>query len=181
MSNFIHQQFLEDVSICDRIVEFYKANPNKEPGRTTNGVDINCKDSTDCIFNGDLFTKYSAELQIVVNSYIQKYSACNLYAPWTIVEDVNVQHYAPYGGFKEWHTERLSMVSSVAARHLVFMTYLNDVTDQGGTEFMHQEITVAAEKGKTVIWPCDWTHTHRGVVSPTQEKFIVTGWFSFTA
>jgi hypothetical protein len=59
------------------------------------------------------------------------------------------------------------------------MTYLNDVTDGGGTEFFHQNITTTAVKGKTLIWPSDWTFTHRGQVSPTQDKYIITGWFSF--
>jgi len=39
---------------------------------------------------------------------------------------------------------------------------------------------VQPRKGLTLIWPADWTHHHRGVVSPTQEKYIITGWFSFT-
>jgi hypothetical protein len=59
------------------------------------------------------------------------------------------------------------------------MTYLNTVTDQGGTEFLHQNLTVNAEQGKTLIWPADWTYTHRGVISPTQEKYIITGWFNY--
>ena len=59
------------------------------------------------------------------------------------------------------------------------MTYLNDVEDCGETKFKLQNLKVKAEKGKTVIWPADWTHTHCGVVAPTQEKYIVTGWFSF--
>ena len=33
--------------------------------------------------------------------------------------------------------------------------------------------------GKILCWPCDWTHTHRGIVSPTETKYILTGWFSF--
>ena len=59
------------------------------------------------------------------------------------------------------------------------MTYLNDVRDGGETEFFHQNLRVAARRGLTLIWPADWTHTHRGIVSPTEEKIIVTGWFSF--
>ena len=59
------------------------------------------------------------------------------------------------------------------------MTYLNDIDDGGGTEFKLQEMKVKAEKGKTIIWPSDWTHTHRGIVSPSKEKYIVTGWWSF--
>ena len=56
------------------------------------------------------------------------------------------------------------------------MTYLNDVTDAGGTEFCHQNLIVQPKKGLTLIWPADWTFTHRGVPSPTQEKIITTGW-----
>jgi hypothetical protein len=39
---------------------------------------------------------------------------------------------------------------------------------------------VQPKKGLTLIWPADWTFTHRGVPSPTQEKIITTGWFNFT-
>ena len=34
-------------------------------------------------------------------------------------------------------------------------------------------------KGLTLIWPADWTHVHRGIVSASEEKYIITGWFSF--
>lgn len=57
------------------------------------------------------------------------------------------------------------------------MTYLNDVVD-GGTHFKYFNHTEKATKGKTIIWPADWTHTHRGQISNTQEKIIATGWFS---
>ena len=59
------------------------------------------------------------------------------------------------------------------------MTYLNDVNDGGETEFIHQGMQIHPEKGKTLIWPADWTHTHRGIPSPTETKYIVTGWFNF--
>ena len=56
------------------------------------------------------------------------------------------------------------------------MLYLNDVFDKGGTEFKDQKVTASAQKGKLLIWPADWMHTHRGVTSPTEEKWIATGW-----
>ena len=46
------------------------------------------------------------------------------------------------------------------------MTYLNDVNDYGETEFYYQKLKIKPEKGKTVIWCADWTHTHRGISSP---------------
>ena len=41
-----------------------------------------------------------------------------------------------------------------------------------------KKIKVKPEKGLTLIWPADWTFTHRGIPSP-QEQYIVTGWLSF--
>ena len=58
------------------------------------------------------------------------------------------------------------------------MTYLNSVED-GGTEFKYQNLITPAKKGLTLIWPAQWTHTHRGQISGTKEKYIVTGWFNF--
>ena len=59
------------------------------------------------------------------------------------------------------------------------MTYLNDVDDGGETEFYYQKLKVKPRKGLTLIWPADWTHTHRGLSSPTQEKYIITGWLNY--
>jgi hypothetical protein len=90
------------------------------------------------------------------------------------------RYYPPSGGYKTYHTERTGRGEPEGSRHLVFMTYLNDVDDGGGTEFYHQgPLVVQPKKGLTLIWPADWTFTHRGVPSPTQEKAIVTGWFNF--
>ena len=58
------------------------------------------------------------------------------------------------------------------------MTYLNTV-ENAGTEFKYQKLKTNAVKGKTVIWPATWTHTHKGIVSDKKEKIIITGWFSF--
>ena len=56
---------------------------------------------------------------------------------------------------------------------------MNDVTDGGETEFFFQNIKVKPEKGKTLIWPTDFTHMHRGITSHSQDKYIATGWFNY--
>ena len=86
----------------------------------------------------------------------------------------NIQHYKPNGGYKAWHFERHH---NEQLRIFAFMTYLNDVPD-GGTEFLYQDLTLKAKKGDTVIWPAEWTHTHKSQISTTHEKYIATGWFS---
>jgi hypothetical protein len=59
------------------------------------------------------------------------------------------------------------------------MTYLNDVTDGGETGFFYQDVKIKPQKGLTLIWPADWTFTHRGQISQTSEKMVVTGWLRY--
>jgi len=122
---------------------------------------------------------YLSELKICMDKYAKDYphSAEHLSQ---IKEGINLQYYPPGGGYPNLHCERSGSAQPYINRHLVFMTYLNTVTDKGGTYFKHQDTKINAVKGKTVIWPSDWTHMHQGVVSPTQEKYIMTGWISHT-
>ena len=59
------------------------------------------------------------------------------------------------------------------------MVYLNTVKDGGETQFYFQDHKEKAEQGKLLIWPVDWTHLHRGIPSPTENKYIFTGWYTF--
>ena len=59
------------------------------------------------------------------------------------------------------------------------MSYLNDVEDGGATTFTQQNIEITPEKGKTMIWPAEWTHAHAGNLVNAGEKYIITGWMHF--
>jgi hypothetical protein len=190
VNNFILQEYLQDLSICDDLIKIHKLSKNKTSGSVGLNkriVDPSKKLSTDVGFNPNeilqniTLKKYFDELHNIANLYIEKYPMCDKYSPWGIDEVFNIQHYKPNEGYFIWHTERTSSVSKNCNRHLVFMTYLNDVYNQGETEFYHQKLKVQPKKGLTLIWPADWTHTHRGITSPTEEKYIITGWFNFTS
>ena len=112
-------------------------------------------------------------LQEILNLYVKEYPEVERLDKFN-VEDVNLQWYPGKGGFKTWHYERGTKGNM--NRVLVFMTYLNDV-ENGGTHFKYQDITTPAIKGLTVIWPPDWTHTHKGQISD-DKKIIATGWFT---
>lgn len=178
--NFILGYYDND-DICDELIKYHNESESF-PGRIASGlIDRSVKNSSDVTLeNIELYKKYVyGYLQPKLDRYIETYNFVNKYAPWTIYEEVLVQHYHPGQGFYEWHTERCTGKFPAAARHLVFMTYLNDVPD-GGTEFYYQGIKIKAEKGLTLFWPSDWTFTHRGIISSTKEKYICTGWYSFT-
>ena len=181
--NFIRGYYLDDESICDELIDYHKKDPQRHPGVVFNKGQMRVvkdyKDSIDSILRDPLAVKYFQNLQYCVDAYIQEYPWCARGTNWRVQETVNIQYYPPGGGYPAWHTEREQMNPPYCHRHLVFMTYLNDVTDQGETEFFHQKIKIKPEKGLTFIWPSDWTFYHRGVISPTQEKYIITGWFSY--
>ena len=123
--------------------------------------------------------EYKEQLYKAIEKYVEKYPHMKDNAQFALGENYNLQNYPVGGGFKIWHFENdFRSKSHNAHRCLVFMTYLNDVED-GGTEFKYQKIISPAKKGLTLIWPAYWTHTHRGVVSKTKEKTIVTGWIKY--
>lgn len=177
--NFIMGWYMEDTSFCDEVLNVFENATNKEPGRSGVGLDKSIKDSIDVTIDPESIDRihYGTVLKQCADLYYEKYkwSACCGYA---LNQQFNIQYYPPNGGYKMWHSERGSAEMPYVSRHLVWMTYLNDVTDGGGTEFYHQNIIIPARKGLTLIWPVDWTFVHRGQISPTQEKTIVTGWFN---
>lgn len=180
---FICGWYNRDLSMCDRLLDYYHESDIKGRGKNLeiNGkstVDNFVKKSIDCpVVDNTLKSDYISYLQQSVNLYIEKYPFSNQYLPWTIIESFQIQHYLPGDSFDIWHTER--GVSNTMLRHLVFMTYLNDVKQGGETEFFHQNLKIKPEKGLTLIWPSDWTFTHKGLPAYNEEKFIVTGWFSY--
>ena len=50
-------------------------------------------------------------------------------------------------------------------------------TNYFGSKYNEQTmLKLKPAEGKLVIWPSDFTHPHRGIVSLDEEKYIVTGW-----
>ena len=170
---------------CDQVLDFF--NDNKlfhEPGAIVIGADKN-KDvevkkctQLDVVPNAEELSLYNMHLQSILDSYRQKYGWVDDVNYYKIVENMSIQHYKSGEGFYKWHMENTGY-SHTVNRHLVFMTYLNNI-ENAGTEFYYfPDLNIQAEKGLTLIWPAGWTHTHRGVVSNVDEKYIITGWFSF--
>ena len=171
--NFIYSEMIPE-EICDKLVDFFNNNterqePDKLIGKKSIEIVLTEKDN--------IFLEYNYYLSKVLNNYLEKYKYSNSVAKFKTSPTIKIQHYKPGEGFGVYHFEN-DGYEEVLRRHLVFMTYLNDVKD-GGTEFLYQNVTTKSIKGNTIIWPATWTHTHRGQISNTKEKYIITGWFNF--
>lgn len=98
------------------------------------------------------------------------------------VGNVNLQKYLEgTGGYHHWHSEIYPQNASCETLHrvLLWQFYLNDVADGGETEFLYQARKVEARKGRLIIAPAGFTHTHKGHVSRSGDKYIATSWILF--
>jgi hypothetical protein len=183
-NSFIMGEYIPH-ELCDELLNYF--NYNKKylqkgiVGQEDPQVDKDIKDSIELNISPGNFDgvigEYRKNLDKITQLYIKKYEPCIDTEKWGLFTNYNFQKYEIGGGFKKWHFENQGY-SSCVRRHLVFMTYLNDVED-GGTEFYYQNLKTKAEKGLTLLWPAGFTHTHRGIISQTKEKYIITGWYSF--
>jgi prolyl 4-hydroxylase len=184
--HFIGSWNIEQNSLCDELVSFFAAHEEKqEPGQSAGGVNLEAKNSIDISVNPrdlDLpeykpVKEYINCLYACYEEYLKEFPFLASTMPRTNIGSFNIQKYLPGGHFKLPHTERTSIQNSF--RVLAFMTYLNDVEDGGSTTFVHQNMEVQPERGKTLIWPAEWTHAHLGNIVNSGEKYIITGWMHF--
>ena len=183
-NNFINQYYLSDSSICDDLIKLFKNSKNKSVGEMEKGINKKIKDSTDILLRdtdisqSKTLIKYFEELSKIVDLYKNKYKSCNTRVPtWGLEPAFRIQKYKPSQAFHGWHCEKGSV--GTAIRHLVWMTYLNDIKKGGETEWYYQKLKVKPKKGLTVIWPSEWTFTHKGHTTVDEDKYIITGWYEF--
>ena len=181
--NFIVCWDLENKTLCDEIVTFFQSNKNLyKEGVTTLGKNIEAKKTTDITIapkdlekpKFEIFKKYFNELHKCYVDYQQQWPFVKSIFSSVDIGVFNIQKYNPGDHFSHLHCERTSLNS--LHRLFAFMTYLNDVEDGGKTNFNYYGIQVKPEKGKTLIWPAEWTHAHTGEVLKSGIKYIVTGW-----
>lgn len=184
--NFIGSWGIEPLSLCDDLVSFFETHQaNQTKGQTASGLNTESKNSIDLAIRPRDLEQADHE---PVKNYIEALFECykDYLEQWPFLGGIlsnveigsfNLQKYEPGGHFMKLHSERTTIDTS--HRVLAWMTYLNDVADGGATHFEHQGLDVKPERGKTLIWPGEWTHAHRGNVVNSGVKYIITGWMHF--
>ena len=167
-------------NICSALIDLFHKNPKHHKQGVIGGpynVNIENKDSIDLgihpNYTDPAFENYKKSLKQCVELYENKYPELKEWNAYGMTEGANIQYYRPGAGYFAEHCERTSKNEN---RCLVWMTYLTDTPD-AGTHFKYQNITTPCKKGLTLLFPSDWTHTHKGEKS-NQHKAIVTGWLN---
>ena len=177
-STFVMPFEMKDTDICDDIIKYYENDVYYKHKGYSVGEGEGKKSTDVNVFytcNHPAIIEYKNMIADFVRTYFEWYNIDM--SALEMGDAFNIQHYKPGEGFSVEHYERTS--SMYYERVLVFMTYLNTVEDGGGTHFRFQNLTTKAKKGLTLLWPSEFTHIHNGIISPTEHKYISTGWFSF--
>ena len=181
--NFIGIWDLKEPVLCKNIIQFFEKNQaNQIQGGTASGVDLSKKNSLDMeikpkeldLKSHQFLKNYIKKLYECYSDYLEQWPFLKEAFPNLNIGAFNIQKYNPGGHFSKVHSERTDMSS--LHRIFAFMTYLNDDFKGGNTSFTHQGIDIKPVLGKTLIWPAEWTHAHKGNIVKSGTKYIVTGW-----
>ena len=155
---------------CNKLIEFYKSNYKR----------VNRNNYYTCV-NFNPYTQFfEKKIGLAVRGWRDKYPYLfNMIYTWQLDDYSNIQKYNPgqyYSGLHCEHSPRQQSLRRIGA----WMIYLNTIKKGGGTEFPSQKKVIKPIQGDCYIWPAGWTHPHRGVPAPEEEKYIITGWISYT-
>jgi len=174
---YIEENALSE-EVCDKIIdEFHQNTWFHRPGRTMGSTTEDTpKISTDCsVVDFYNHQELYGAIDKGIRKYIKDFPLCTNAQTIDISLPFNIQWYKPGEGFFKWHHEYHTQNNRV----LAWMLNLNTVKNGGQTEFRDQDFKLEAKAGQLTIWPAYFTHVHRGIVAPEEDKYIATGWFHF--
>ena len=164
-------------SFCNNVIQKFELDDRKRQGQVGSGVRLEIKRSCDLSITGkedwvsydeaffkSLNNALKEYLRFIPEEYIQ-FKALGRFEDDT---GYQIQKTQP-GDYYIWHHDQTK------TRLVTFIWYLNDVKDDGYTEFI-DGTRIQPEAGKLIIFPATWDFLHRGVSPKTETKYICTGW-----
>ena len=94
-----------------------------------------------------------------------------------MVYEMKIQKTKPGEGYHVWHWEQMSR--SDVTRFMVIKVFLNDVEEGGETEWLYYPRRIKAKQGTLLIFPGNYTHTHRGNQPLNGSKYTINTWLEF--
>ena len=164
-------------SFCNNVIQKFELDDRKRQGQVGSGVRLDIKRSCDLSITGkEDWESYDEAFFKSLNNALKEYLK---FIPQEFIEfkalsrfeddtGYQIQKTQP-GDYYIWHHDQTK------TRLVTFIWYLNDVKDDGYTEFI-DGTRIQPEAGKLIIFPATWDFLHRGVSPKTETKYICTGW-----
>ncbi len=167
--------------VCQAIIETFERDPRRRSSVTAAGVVETGRSGTMIDMAGhpdwaELKTIVTNKAVSCLHDYAKRFSSIELILTR---EEISltppmVERLDPGQGFA-WHID--SGPLGTARRFLSALTYLNDVTEGGATEFPLQGTALKPRQGTMVIFPPYWLFPHRGAPPVKDIKYKMTCYF----
>ena len=177
-SDFIYiQKDALPKSFCDNVIQKFELDDRKRQGQVGSGVRLEIKRSCDLSITGKedwesydqaFFKSLNDALKEYLRFIPEEYLQSRALGRFEDDTGYQIQKTQP-GDYYIWHHDQTK------TRLVTFIWYLNDVKDDGYTEFI-DGTRIQPEAGKLIIFPATWDFLHRGVSPKTETKYICTGW-----
>ena len=174
---------------CDAVIDFFESNKERQFAGTTGAqqtsdpkrkIDTELRLHLRELIEDERLEPVAKALYNAWEEYCQTYPFLGKIHGWKVDSTFKIQRYNPNEAYFAEHCENGGEIDGFGERRLIaLMVYLNTVTDGGQTHFPTQNISFSPKVGDVLMWPAYWTHPHHGIPSPTQTKYIITGWYVF--
>jgi len=178
-----------DPKFCQDAIDYYESQVEQGYGvsrQLSDNVSRLKKETTTVWFNQDqVHTRNNAHLHQHILAtiwkdcfpyYAEKYPVLEESAK-LFIYSMKIQKTEVGQGYHQWHYE--SSNAAECSRVLNVQIFLNDVEQGGETEFLSLATRVPPTQGTVLIYPCAFTHAHRGNPPLSNAKYIMNGWIEF--
>lgn len=175
---------------CDDVVKYFEYLKDATltcDRQSVEGVERLKKEDETYFFQDEMVKEYQLHNTNILREANYAFSAC-LNAYFNTYDALHSTNYGVYsyrlqktkvgGGYHVWHHERGNLENE--HRFLSFILYLNDVDEGGETEFHYYPRRVQPKAGRVLVFPAEFTHTHRGNPPLSNDKYIIATWASYT-
>ena len=166
------REIIELIDFFDENSLLFPQNLNNRPFQDQDANNLMVDDGVTLPTVHKVTKKMFPKIQPCVDKYLEQFPL--LGSRKFIIHDCKVKKIKCGAGFHAWHYENGN--GSDARRTFVVQIYLNDDFDGGETEFLYQNKREKAVAGDVLIFPCQYTHVHRGNPPIDGDKYLVTSW-----
>ena len=185
--NFIGSWIINN-SLCNELVVYFENNQGKlHQGATgqNSTVNLDAKNRIDLRISpkevnlpeNKVLKMYFDNLFECYKDFSNEWPYLKIIGRHLNIPSFNIGRYETGQHYQAIHCERAGL--GTLHRLFAFMTYLNDVEEGGTTYFDNYNLEIQPKKGLTLIWPAEWTHTHRGNKVIKGTKYMITGHLCF--
>ena len=171
------RDIIEEIEFFDSSALLFDQNPKEswlQDQKAINpGVDLCINLTTASRVTKKIFPK----IKPCIDKYLETYSLLGVRK--FMIYDCKIKKINEGAGFHAWHYENGS--TTTARRTFVVQTYLNDDFDGGETEFLYLGVREKPSTGDVLIFPCQYSHVHRGNPPLGGTKYLATSWAWITS